>query len=240
MREKPKIELKSEAVFSLEELTRMLQDLQKRVKLLERAASGQVEYGLMLTEPDTLEPRMGRKPKLEVDKLIERRDPLSRWIESHWSVLSRKLANPKDPQFAAYAFVKAREKLGAVFFPKPPFYDAPERFIEELWQFLNSGRFAGDPRNLAGAMAGLPELSWKRSLDLSQQNPMTYPLHPDAWRDHLRRNFHERFRELQTAKSAEEVKAILARSSSRDLNYQHFRKYPAEVLIWVVRRHSIS
>src|ERR1017187_2007591 len=34
---------------------------------------------------------------------------------------------------------------------------------EALWQSIQSGRFNGNPRNLAGAMAGLPELRGKRA-----------------------------------------------------------------------------
>jgi hypothetical protein len=231
MRKKPKSEATSEVVISLSELTKMVLALRERVKTLEDETSGYGSFRLVVPGQEQSEPTMGRKPKLTPKELTDRRDRLSWWIESHWPVLSRKLKNPKNDKFAAYAFVKAKQQLGGVLLP--PFYDDPERFTDELWKFLRSKRFGGNPRNLAGAMAGLPELSWKRSLDLAQQNPMTIPLHTHAWRDHLLRRFPLRLKEIQNASSPEDVKAILARTPSSDITYRYLKKHPEEVLRWV-------
>src|ERR1035441_800286 len=38
----------------------------------------------------------------------------------------------------------------------------PEQFEADLVAFLKSGRYHGNPRNLVGAMAGLPLLNWKQ------------------------------------------------------------------------------
>jgi hypothetical protein len=94
--------------------------------------------------------------------------------------------------------LKERPDIGGVFLP--PFYENPERFTDEPWVFLRSKRFGGNPRNLAGAMAGLPELSWKR------------------------------FKELQRATSPQEAKAILAKTSTDDLTYCHMKEHPDELL----------
>jgi hypothetical protein len=56
------------------------------------------------------------------------------------------------------------------------------------------------------------------------------PLHPHTWRNHLRRRFPLRFKELQRAGSPEDVKKILARTTATDVTYNHLKKYPEEML----------
>jgi hypothetical protein len=238
MRKKPKNEATSEVVISLAELAKMVLELQDRVKTLEGEASGNGPFLPLVLGHQRSEPAMGRKAKLSPEELIGRRDRLSWWIESHWPHLSRRLLNPKNAKYAAYAFVKAKQALGGVFLP--PFYDDPERFTDELWLFLRSKWFGNNPRNLAGAMAGLPELSWKRSLDIAQQSPISIPLHAHAWRDHLRRRFPLRFKELRRATTPKEVKAILARTTTSDITYCHMKKHPAEVLRDVFGRPVVN
>ena len=40
-----------------------------------------------------------------------------------------------------------------------------------LWEFLHSGRYTGDPRQIAYAMAGVPKLAWRTSLDRGVKAP---------------------------------------------------------------------
>ena len=223
----------SEEAISISELTTLVLELRERVRRLEGVVSGN-EPLLLIGEEPTRKPTMGRKPKLAPDELVRRRDRLSSWIEQNWPFLSVELGNPRNAKFAAYAFVKAKRRKPALF--QSAFYQDPEKFTNELWDFLHGGRFGGNPRHLAGAMAGLPELSWKRSLDISQEHPLQTPLRPEVWRDHLRRRFNLRFRELESAKTVSDVKAILARSKTEDITYRHMKEYPEEVLKWVCCR----
>jgi hypothetical protein len=231
MRKRAKKSTTSEEAISISELTKLVVELRERVRKLEGVVSGN-EPLLFVGEEPSGEPSMGRKPKLPADELVRRRDRLSSWIEQNWPFLSVELGNPRNAKFAAYAFVKAKRRRPALF--QPPFYHDPEKYTDQLWEFLHSRRFGGNPRYLAGAMAGLPELSWKRSLDISQEHPLQTPLQPEAWRDHFRRRFNLRFRELESAKTVDDVKTILTRSVTDDITYRHLKKYPQEVLKWVV------
>ena len=104
-----------------------------------------------------------------------------------------------------------------------------------IWNFVTSGRFHDNLRNFANAMAGVPEMSWKRSFDLCTANPPNPPIsmHPRAYRDFLHRNFPERLRELESARTPDQVAKILAKSRSKDPTYLTLRAEPAKVLEWL-------
>jgi hypothetical protein len=40
-----------------------------------------------------------------------------------------------------------------------------------LWEFLNRDRYKGEPRQIANAMAGVPEMKCRSSLDLGTKHP---------------------------------------------------------------------
>lgn len=223
-----------EEPFSLSELTKIVLDLRERVRLLE---SGELRAGLFTGFPMSQQRKpgtMGRPPKLASEEVIQRRNHLSHWIENCWPILFLALRKAKSATEALDAIESAKRQHQEVMPVR--FYNGPEHYAESLWSFLKSGRFHGSPRNLAGAMAGLPELSWKRSLDISQKHALNRPLEPPAWRDHLMRHFPKRFRELRKATSAVQIKAILSKSHSSDKTYRHLKKHPHEVLKWVLGR----
>ncbi len=128
--------------------------------------------------------------------------------------------------------------LGLPFVMQNRFYRDPEKYKEQLWEFIESGRPAGNPRNLAGAMAGLPELSWKRSLDICQQSPCQFPLAQQVWPDFMRRRFPVRLRELLAVATPEDAKAVLARSKTTDPTYLHLKKHPEEALLVLKAAHT--
>jgi hypothetical protein len=138
------------------------------------------------------------------------------------------LRNPKDVEAAVSAILKAKKEMPGVF--HGAFYNNPEEHKDALWSFLQSGRFHGNPRNLAGAMAGLPEHKWKRSFDICSSHPCKRSLAPEAYWDYMRRNFHERWLELQKATTTEEAKAVLARSRSSDPVYLLLKEHPDRAL----------
>jgi hypothetical protein len=115
----------------------------------------------------------------------------------------------------------------------PPFYDAPDRFAGELGEFFKSGRYHGNPRNLAAAMAGLPELSWKRSFDICSAYPYKTDHKVQAYWDHMRRNFPDRLRELEEAETELDVKIVLGRSRTDDPLYLHLKENPGKVKEWL-------
>lgn len=224
MSKRPTIDVNSETEFSLPEAKRMISDLQERVLRLEAELFG---TGAFVSGPPTAKHGMGRKRLLEQQEVLKRRDVLTRWIEVDWPLLSVALRKTKSADDALAAIVAATLRVPYVMHAS--FYRTPEAHKEQLWEFLESGRLSGNPRNLAGAVAGLPELSWKRSLDICQQNPCKFPLAPQAWPDFMRRKFPDRLRELRAGTTKEQTKAILARSKSTDPTYLHLKKHPEEL-----------
>ena len=98
---------------------------------------------------------------------------------------------------------------------------------------MKGGRFHGNPRNLAAAMSGLPELSWKRSFERCSAHPYkTGHKIPSYW-DHMRRKFPVRLRELEEAKTELDVKIVLARSRTDDAIYLHLKDNPDKVKEWL-------
>ena len=93
---------------------------------------------------------------------------------------------------------------------QPPFYDSPEDYADALGSFLASGRLHGNPRTLAPAMAGLPELGWKRSFDICSAHPYTTGHALQVYRDYMRRKFPDRLKELDKVQTEEGLRMVLA------------------------------
>lgn len=154
------------------------------------------------------------------------------WFERAWPFLSIALrkANVSCDAVVAMMEAKAREAFVGQL---PPFEKNPEEHETALWEFLQSGRLYGNPRNLAAAMAGLPELSWKRSFDICSAHPCKQMVAEQCWRDYLRRKFPQRLRELRSAKTTEQVRKVLRKSRSHDLTYEFLKEHPEDVIRWL-------
>jgi hypothetical protein len=232
MRKKPPSQEHSREASSLSRIVEAISELQERVEQLENEV---FPCGPSILSPLRTKPRMGRKPKLETEKLLKRRVHLTAWLEQNWprlSVAMRRAENSGDPAAAIAALVAAKAE-GISGVAQPRFYDSPEKYEQELGKFLRSGRFHGNPRNLAAAMAGLPELSWKRSFDICTKHPYKGGQMLQAYWDHMRRNFPDRLRELEEARTPLDVKIILARSRTDDPFYLHLKENPDKVKEWL-------
>lgn len=217
-----------EAAPNPPELADELQAIRERLSKLEMAV---FETSAPASKSPPQKPRRGRKPKLDWQEVLERRNHLVVFLEQNWPYLSVGLHKAKKPRNASGAIAAAKSRIPGVF--QPPFYEDPIKHEEALWDFLRSGRFYGNPRNLAGAMAGLPELSWKRSFDICSHHPCKQPIAQPAIWDYMRRNFYDRWRELQSARTPEQVKVILAKSPTQDPTYLHLKEHPGEALEWL-------
>jgi hypothetical protein len=224
MSKRPSKDAISEVVLSLPEVTKKLAEMKMRIERLEEH-TGAAFYPLQLPPAQR---RMGRKPKLELKELLMRRDLMVPWVEQHWPYLSVTLGKVKNAQHAAAAFIVAKERMSGVC--HAPFYRDPEQYADNLWKFLKSRNFRGNPRNLAGAMAGLPELSWKRSFDVCSCHPCKLPVATQAYWDYMRRRFPDRLRELQRMKTEEQVEVILKKSRTHDPTYLWLKENPEKVL----------
>ena len=210
-----------------------LKEVESRLNALEnRDADSEVESlgGLSQIEWPANGGR-GRKSKLPPKELTARRDWIIRLFEPRCPEIVEGLQGARNKTQAANAVLLALE--GSPI--KPGFLQNPQECAGQLWSFLHSGRFHGNLRNVANAMAGVPEMSWKRSFDLCVANPPNpaIPMHYRAYRDFLSRNFPERLRELDSAHTPEEVATILAKSRSKDPTFLAIKAEPDRVLEWI-------
>jgi hypothetical protein len=228
MRNKRLVKRNSKDRFSLQMAEEMIAELRHRIERLEAEVLDDV--GSVLPEP-AVRRRKGRRPAIEISALLERRNRLATWLEQNWPQLSIALRKAKDSRESIQAMQTAKEHIAGAF--QPPFYHHPETFEAQLWSFLESGRFRGNPRNLAGAMAGLPELSWKRSFDICSAHPLKGGQPVQASWDYMRRNFPDRLRELNEVQTPEQVRVVLARSRTNDPVYLHLKEHPNRALEWL-------
>ncbi|HEX4030049.1 MAG TPA: hypothetical protein VHX20_06765 [Terracidiphilus sp.] len=179
--------------------------------------------------------RKGRKPKLETEELLRRRMNLAAWLEQNWPhfiIPFNKSDKSGDPSEALDAIVAVKQHAMHAI-RQPHFYESPKAYEKELRAFFQSGRFHGNPRNLSAAMAGLPELSWKRSFDRCASHPYKTGYMTQVYRDHMRRKFTDRLRELEQAKTVAEIRTILKRSRTNDAVYLALKAQPENVKEWL-------
>lgn len=232
MRKDRTISQGSEDAISFERALELLSELRARVKRLEQEV---YPYGVPDLAPSQARPRKGRKPKLESGEVSNRRKRLAAWLEQNWPRLlvpMRTAERTGDPSIAIAALIAAKAHgIPGVF--QPPFYKTPEAFQDDLASFFRSGRYHGSPRNLAAAMAGVPQLKWKTSFDICIAHPYKTGHALEALWDYMRRNFPDRLRELEEARTELDVKIVLARSRTDDPLYLHLKKNPDRVKEWL-------
>ncbi len=237
MRKKPTKARNSKSAISRDEFEKALAEINRRLEQLEGHAfithlgPQEVTVGFQRVEPAPAKKQRGRKPLLESAVVLERRGQLAYWIEQDWPQLSQELRRAKNADNALAAINGTKRRFPRLFMP--PFHNNTEEFAEQLWEFLKSPYYRGNPRNLAGAMAGLPELSWKRSLDICTKHPKTNPLQPQAWRDHLRRKFPLRWKELRNVKTPQELKTVFLRTQTKDPTYVYLKEHHEEAFKWL-------
>jgi len=137
--------------------------------------------------------RPGPEEKIDQSELLQRRDNLVEWLEERWPEIVKPLLAAKNPR-------KAATVLKSVAPPKDRQSEWLSRFVAHpahLWEFISSNRFRVRPpkktvldalgssgadmrtkaanrlptRQIANAMAGVPKLKWRRSLDRCSGSP---------------------------------------------------------------------
>ena len=235
MRNKREITEYSEVAFSLADAQRLIQELTARLEKLEQQSSPVIDGKAQLPSVtvETSNKKRGPRKRVPTPELLERRKNLNTWLEQNWPFLSVALRKANYSHEALTAINAAKEHIPGVF--QPDFYRSTEKYEEPLWTFLRSGRFHGNPRNLAAAMAGLPELSWKRSFDICSHYPYRGGIATEAYWDYMRRNFPDRLRELAEVRTTEQVRLVLARSRTKDSIYLRLKAHPDKALEWLSR-----
>jgi hypothetical protein len=210
---------------TLEALDSELQKALQRVERLERTVA---ENGLELSHAFWEPEKRGKGRPSGVNEKELRED--------NWPEISLGLKKAKNEQQLAEVFRNNRRSSYAF---ERAFSKEPERFAGDCWKFIHaekkSNKYRGNPRNLAAAMAGLPEILPRTSFNRCAKwiNNKGHPVGYRAYRDYLQRKFRERFRLLIKASSTDEVAKILRGSRSKDKVIRYLRENPHKVLYWL-------
>jgi hypothetical protein len=98
----------SKSDSSQEDCAKVISELKARVEALER----QVYWDGMGALNRQPQPKLGRKPKLEVEELLQRRVRVTSWIEQSWPNLSVGLRRARNADEAMQAIVNAKDDGG--------------------------------------------------------------------------------------------------------------------------------
>jgi len=123
-----------------------------------------------------VKPKPGRPFELEDDRLKARRDRMLQWLTV--------LANRVEP---ALNIARSAKELQQQLDLHLPNRDGDETFqrlkhdgCKVLWSFLQSRRWTRKPKQMADAMAGVPEIAWRTSIDRCAKLPVSEP-EDNAW-----------------------------------------------------------
>lgn len=160
--------------------------------------------------------KRGPAVTIPIEHLVIRRDRLVHFLEFYWPFLGRLLAQPQN----GTAILLALQKC--VNSPNSSLVPTAEELLQHstsLLQFLWSSDYSGDPRQIANAMAGIPEYSWSTSLKKCRNHPSTMAIGEVAMRDYLRRKCPAALAKLLNAKSPDDAARIMkaVRTDDREL-----------------------
>jgi len=173
---------------------RLVRALEQRVARLEKALAngvGPIDY--LSQELRTAElKKPGPKP-IHFQGLLADRDTLVQMFETYW------------PEIEPLCWPKAKPKsllrvLEAASAQKMSSYAQAARHLakhfDSVLKFLASDRFRRDPRQIANALAGVPQVGLWRSLKLCQSRPTSYPVGQRAMKAYLKRKHPVLYRRL--------------------------------------------
>jgi hypothetical protein len=138
----------------------------------------------------------GPEKKIDDTELLLNRDNLVRWLEEHWPMIGRPLLRAKTPSEISAVLSSVAEPLDVRHTWQIGIMDHPA----DLLYFLRSDKFRRKPpkktvldalavyqsdkrnhaanrlptRQIANAMAGIPKLKWRSSLDRCSKHPSPY------------------------------------------------------------------
>jgi len=150
--------------------------------------------------------KRGRRPRIAPEELARRRDYLVEFIEIRWpdlvTVMKRRTALEQLLKTIKLACPGAESTEG---------YIKMTEHVGDLWEFLKSGRYKSEPRQIAYALAGVPEMTWRSSLDYCTKNPSQLHIRPEAFLDHVRRRNPKCHRDLLANGVTDQNRKLLSR-----------------------------
>ncbi len=172
----------------------VIAELVRRVARLETALEngvGPIDY--LAQEIPTVKPKKRGPKPIHFQGFLADRDTLVRMFENHWPELEP-LCWPKSK---AKSLLRVLEAISAE--KMSSYAQAARRLIEQfdsVLKFLASDRFRHDPRQIANALAGVPQVGLWRSLKLGQSRSCTYPIGQRAMKAYLKRKHPMLYRRL--------------------------------------------
>lgn len=175
-----------------------LANLEARVTALEQGTDGWsgIPTQFYQTIENTGKKRRGPRERIDDSELLIRRDAILEWLEQHWTVISPLIRAAKNPRDVATALRKVARSRDI----RPEWQSRFVGHPAQLLDFLRSEKFRIKPpkktvvdalrafdsekrrraanrlptRQIANAMAGVPKLKWRTSLDRCSKNPSSY------------------------------------------------------------------
>jgi hypothetical protein len=197
---------KFDAQRSIRELQNRVSKLEQQLQRLTDISGGEDEI------PTGEAKRPGPKPA-HVWSIRAERDRLVRMLEDFWpeiEPLCTPRPNPDGLRKVLTAIANAsagRDDLAAKHLLK---------HLPKVVKFLSGDRFRRDPRQIANAFAGSPQVSIWRSLKICQAEPCNDPIGNRAIRAYIRRKHLGLYRDLQADLSLVKFASALKRYRSTD------------------------
>ncbi len=172
--------------------------------------------------------KRGPASRLPIASLLGRRDSLIQTLEPFWPELRpvfERTASVKDLVLGMRPIFRPQRHGSLV-----QWIDHLKSHAKELRSFLHSCEYTGDPRQIANAMAGLPEYTWTTSLKLCRRSPSDLVIHKRALRDYLQRKYSRTFLRLLRARTVEEVERAMKSRRTNDPEFRWLVEDPAAVV----------
>jgi hypothetical protein len=173
--------------------------LEARVDALQEElnrASGAMPSSIQEAISRTGKKRSGPQGKIDETELLQYRDNLVEWLEQHWPSIAKPLLAARNPRELAELFGKIAVEKNI----RPEWQVRFAGHPDALFDFLRSEKFRRKPptktikdalrnvdpairqraanrlptRQIANAMAGVPELRWRTSSDKCSKSPSTF------------------------------------------------------------------
>jgi hypothetical protein len=208
-----------------------IDELDSRLKRIEALLGAElgvaVESDKGWSEQAKARTKRGPTEAIPLEHLLIRRDTLVQFLEFHWPLLGRLFAQPQNGTAILLALRKCVNSPNSSLVPTAR--DLLKRSTA-LFRFLRSSEYKGDPRQVANAMAGVPEYSWSTSLKKCRAHPSKLAVGEAALRDYVRRKCPGIFSRLLNAETPEQVERIMKSLHTRDRELSWLASHPQYLL----------
>jgi hypothetical protein len=199
---------------------RSICELQERVSMLEQLLAGLTvtATGYVQTQiPSKERKRPGPKP-VHIWSIRSDRDQLVRMLEEYWPEIEP-FCIPQPDERGLRGVLRSIVRIRK-------FHELPAKHLldhlHDVGKFLESDRFRGDPRQIANAFGGFPQISVWRSLKICQAHRCMDPIGNRAIRAYIRRKHPALYRDLRPDYSLVNFASALKRYRSTDRNVQMY------------------